>query len=125
MMEEGLFKAATESNLEMLNLDAIDEQAYTVHYPYVNERNAQGGREEGFKWFESNRAAFKFKNNSRECLDINSINKYPGERKQVPFREYMQAPEPLLKANFITASRNTGNWYDERPTSKTVQRSTM
>ena len=109
MMDAGIFASATEANLEMLNLDAIDEQKYTVHYPYVKENDALSGREEGFNWFVKNREAFRYKKkenprngkmiDDRDHIDLRSTNINPGERKQVPFRQYMQAPNPVLVVN--------------------------
>lgn len=119
MMEEGLFRNATTSNLEMLNLDSIDEQKYTIHYPYVIESDALKRKEEGFNWFVKNREAFRYKKkknprnpnktvDDREHIELDRSNPNPGERRQVPYRQYMQAPNPLLVTNFALKSGNTG-----------------
>ena len=118
MMEAGLFVAAAGENLEMLNLDAIDENKYTVHYPFVNENDALNGEEEGFVWFVRNREAFGYKKkpnprkpesiiDDRDHIDLNKSSANPGERKQVPFRQYMRAPYPVLVNNLQAGNAMT------------------
>ena len=45
----------------------------------------------------------------RERIDLDRSNPNTGERKQVPFRKYMQAPQPLLIENFKQVYGNTNN----------------
>ena len=119
MPEEGLFESATEENLELFNLNAVDESKYTVHYPYIDREKALAKEEEGFKWFGENRKGFvkgkpSAPGEKKTIINIKQTTNGPGERIQIPFRSYLQATEPALKTNFKT----TGNGGADRPSVK-------